>query len=297
MPSKDRRRHVRIQRQFITAISDAERGYQTEGVTENISQGGAFIKCKDYRFFRTGSQAVLILLLPPSFADRGKSVGLRGEAVIRRIDRANEGIALEFTHNFQDFEKIENPEIAGKSRYKKISYYLNSISELDFADLVRNNHLGFLLEKSWSALDDNLSFQFTTVSLDDDYSMREVKMNLSVSGTLEDRVIEVKKRKFDSAKNTITIGRGTANDIVIYNNTVSTAHAYLYAPPAGVLCYLVDCDSSNGTLLNGAVLKPFEKYKVRDCDEICFGPQIKTVYFSSIAFANFIAQLRATHCD
>lgn len=295
MTGKDRRRYVRIQREFLTAIFDAERGYQTEGVTENISQGGVFIKTKDYRFFRAGDQAVLTLFLPPSFTDRGKTVGLRGQGVIRRIDRPNEGIALEFARNFQDFETIENAQIAGKSSHKKISYYLNSISELDFADLLRSNLLGFLVEKSWSAPDDNAIFQFNTVSLDNNHAMREVKMNFSVSSVLEEMVIEVKKRKFDSAKDTITIGRGTANDIVIYNNTVSKAHAYLYAPPSGTPCYLVDCDSKNGTLLNGEVLKPFERYKVRDCDEIYFGPQIKTVYFSSIAFANFIAQLRTTY--
>jgi hypothetical protein len=295
MTGKDRRRYVRIQREFLTTIFDAERGYQAEGVTENISQGGVFIKTKDYRFFRAGYQAVLTLFLPPSFTDRGKIVGLRGQGVIRRIDRANEGIALEFARNFRDFETIENAQIAGKSSHKKISYYLNSISELDFADLLRSNLLGFLVEKSWSAPDDNAIFQFNTVSLDNNHGLREVKMNFSVSGASEVRVIEVKKRKFDSAKNTITIGRGTANDIVIYNNTVSKAHAYLYAPPSGTPCYLVDCDSKNGTLLNGEVLKPFERYKVGDCDEIYFGPQIKTVYFSSIAFANFIAQLRTTH--
>jgi len=111
---------------------------------------------------------------------------------------------------------------------------------------------------------------------------------------LESRVIEVKKGKSDKAKNTITIGRASTNDIVLYNSTISKTHAYLYIHPSRAACYLVDCDSKNGTLLNGEVLKPFERYKVVDCDEICFGPQTKIVYFSSIAFANFINQLRAT---
>jgi pSer/pThr/pTyr-binding forkhead associated (FHA) protein len=57
----------------------------------------------------------------------------------------------------------------------------------------------------------------------------------------------------------------------------------------------VDCGSKNGTLLNGKVLKPFEKYKIADCDEICFGPQTKTVYFSSVSFANFISELHTAH--
>jgi hypothetical protein len=294
MPGKERRRYVRIQREFVTEIFNAVRDYQTEGVTENVSQGGAFIKTKDWRAFQPGDRTILLLFLPPSFTDSNKSVGLRGEAITKRIDQENEGIALEFAKDFQDFEKIENPQIAGKSRYKEISFYLHSISELDFADLVRGNLLGFLVEKSRSALDDNVIFQFNTVSLDDNHAMQEAKVDFSISSALEERVMEVKKRKFDRAKNTITIGRAATNDIVIYNNMVSKAHAYLYIPPSGTPCYVVDCGSKNGTLLNGEVLTPFEQYKVIDCDEICFGPQTKTVYFSSIAFANFINQLRAT---
>ena len=294
MRGKERRRHLRIQREFITQIFDAKRDYQTEGVTENVSQGGAFVKTNDWRAFRTGDQTILLLFLPPSFTDSNKIVGLRGAAIIKRIDQKNEGIALEFAKDFQDFEKIENPQIAGKSRHKKISYYLHSISELDFADLVRGNLLGFLVEKYGSARDDNVIFQFNTLSLDNDHAMQEVKVDLSISSALEEMVMEVKKRKFDTTKNTITIGRATTNDIVICNNTVSKKHAYLYTPPSGTPCYVVDCNSKSGTLLNGEVLTPFEKYKVIDCDEICFGPQTKTVYFSSIAFANFINQLRAT---
>ena len=106
MPGKERRRYVRIQREFVTEIFNAVRDYQTEGVTENVSQGGAFIKTKDWRAFRTGDQTILILFLPPSFTDRDKSIGLRGEAIIKRIDQKNEGIALEFAKSFQDFEKI-----------------------------------------------------------------------------------------------------------------------------------------------------------------------------------------------
>jgi pSer/pThr/pTyr-binding forkhead associated (FHA) protein len=131
--------------------------------------------------------------------------------------------------------------------------------------------------------------------LDDDHAMQPVKRDFSVASLLESRVIEVKRRKSEKAKNTITIGRAATNDIVLYNSTISKAHAYLYIHPSKTVCYLVDCDSKNGTLLNGEVLKPFERYKVADCDEICFGPQTKIVYFSSIAFANFINQLRATH--
>jgi len=292
--SDERRRYVRIDRQFLTQIFTPRSEYETQGVTENISQGGAYIIVEDWRAFQTEDQTVITFLLPPSFTDRGKTIGLRGEAEVKRVDQQKEGIALEFSKDFQEFEKIDHVEIAGTSRYNKISYYLQTPSALEFADYVRANPHGFLLEKSQNVLDDKVVFQFNTVSLDDDHAMRPITRDFSVASVLESRVVEVKRRKSDKAKNTITIGRAATNDIVLYNSTISKAHAYLYIHPSRAACYLVDCDSQNGTLLNGEVLKPFERYKVVDCDEICFGPQTKIVYFSSIAFANFINQLRAT---
>jgi len=295
MTARERRKHVRIQRQFEARLFNAKVGYETEGLTENISQGGAYVKTKDWRVFQSGDRAVVTLFLPPSFTDRDKIYGLRGNAIVRRVDKQNEGVALEFSRDFQEFEKIEHSEIAVKYRYQQISYYLRSISDLEFADLIRVNRHGFLVDKSESGLDNNAVFQFSTLSLDDDHAMQVIKQDFSIANIHEARVIEVKKRKFDTAKNTVTIGRAATNDIVICDNLVSKSHAYLYLHPSGKGCYIVDCNSKNGTLLNGKVLKPFEKYNIVDCDEICFGPQTKTVYFSSISFANFISELRTAH--
>jgi pSer/pThr/pTyr-binding forkhead associated (FHA) protein len=292
--SDERRRYVRINRQFVTQIFTPRSDHEIQGVTENISQGGAYIKVEDWRAFQTGDQTVTTFFLPPSFTDRGKTIGLRGEAEVKRVDQQNEGIALEFSRHFQEFEKIDHVEIAGTFRYNKISYYLQTASALEFADFIRANPHGFLLEKPPNVLDDKVVFQFNTVSLNDDHAMQPIRRDFSVASVLESRVIEVKRKKSDKATNTITIGRASTNDIVLYNSTISKDHAYLYIHPSRAVCYLVDCDSKNGTLLNGEVLKPFERYKVVDCDEICFGPQTKIVYFSSIAFANFINQIRAT---
>jgi len=204
-------------------------------------------------------------------------------------------VALEFSRDFQEFEKVEHSEIAVEYRYKEITYYLRSISSLEFADFIRANPHGFLVEKSAGAMDNNVVFQFSTLSLDDDQAMQVIKRDFSIANIHEAAVIEVRKRKFDTAKNTVAIGRAATNDIVIYDNLVSKTHAYLYLHPSSKDCYIVDCGSKNGTLLNGKVLKPFEQYKVVDCDEICFGPQTKTVYFSSLSFANFISELRTSH--
>jgi hypothetical protein len=292
MTSRERRKHVRIQRQFEARLFNAKVRYETEGLTENISQGGVYVKTRDWRVFQSGDHAIVTLFLPPSFTDRDKIFGLRGNAIVRRVDTQNEGVALEFSRDFQEFEKVEYSKIALKQRYREISYYLRSFSDLQFADLIRVNPNGFLVDKSESGLQNNGVFQFNTLSLDDDQAMQVIKRDFSIANIHEAKVIEVKKRKFETAKNTIAIGRSATNDIVIYDNLVSKSHAYLYLPPTGEGPYIVDCDSKNGTLLNGKVLKPYEKYKIADCDEICFGPQTKAVYFSTISFANFIRELK-----
>ena len=294
MTSHERRKHVRIQRQFEARLFNAKVRHETEGLTENISQGGVYIKTRDWRSFQTGDQTTVTLLLPPSFTDKDKIFGLRGDAIVRRVDKRNEGVALEFSRDLQEFEKIEHAEIGAAYRYKEISFYLRGISDLKFADIIRANPYGFLVEKAASA-SNNAVFQFNTLSLDEDHAMRVIKRDFSIANIHEAKVIEVRKRKFDTAKNTVAIGRDATNDIVIYDNLVSKTHAYLYLHPSSKSCYIVDCGSKNGTLLNGKALKPFEQFKVVDCDEICFGPRKKTVYFSSISFASFINQLKASY--
>jgi hypothetical protein len=295
MTSRERRKHVRIQRQFEARLFNAKVKCETEGLTENISQGGVYVKTRDWRSFQTGDQAIVTLFLPPNFTDREKMFGLRGNAIVRRVDNKKEGVALEFASELQEFEKVEHSEIAAKFRYKEISYYLRSLSDLEFADLIRANPHGFLVEKSAADRTSNAVFQFNTLSLDEDQAMRVIKRDFSMASIHNAKVIEVRKKKFDTAINTVAIGRAATNDIVIYDNLVSKTHAYLYLHPSSQGCYIVDCGSKNGTLLNGKVLKPFKQYKVADCDEICFGPQTKTVYFSSISFANFISELKDAH--
>lgn len=295
MRGRERRKYVRIKRQFVTEILNSKGKYETEGVTENVSLGGALIKTKDWRTFRVGDHAVVTFFLPPTFTEREETLGLRGDAIIRRIDQKNEGIALEFVKNFRQFQRIEKLLSTDKLKYKKISYYLSAISKLEFSEFIELNPHGFLLEKPQSVLDSDAIFQVKTVSLEDDYTIQQLKQGASDAAALDARVIEVKKRRIDSAANTITIGRAAFNDIVVYNNMVSKSHAYLYTHPSGAACYIVDCGSKNGTLINGQPLTPYEKYQLVDGDEVCFGPQTRIVYFSSTAFANFLKGLKAAY--
>jgi len=291
MSFRERRKYVRVNRQFTTLLSSTAGKHETIGTTENISQGGVYIKTRNWRTFRAGDQTTVTLFLPPSFTDKEKTLGLRGNA-IRRVDFLNEAIALEFNKKLQYFEKLIDVEIAGQFRYRTVSHFLHCISESEFVDYLRCKPHGFLVHTSAEVLRNKDVFQFSTLSLDDDYAMQEVKRDMSIDSVREARVIEVEKRTSDRATNTITIGRASTNDIVFQDVLVSKTHAYLYMHASDKKCYLVDCDSKNGTLLNGKTLGAYEKNKIVNGDEICFGPQTKTIYFSTIGFADFINQFK-----
>jgi hypothetical protein len=295
MTGRERRKHARIKRHFVTEIFSAKAKYEAEGITENVSQGGALIKTRDWRAFQAGDKTVVTFFLPPSFTDTDKTIGLRGQAVIKRIDQEIEGIAIQFTKEFRQFKKIEKLELADKLKYQEISHYLSIISAIGLSDFVKANPNGFLVEKFRHAVDNNSTFQFNTATLGKEYTLKQIARDDQDTSALEARVIEVKKSKLDSAANTITVGRSAANDIVLFNTMVSKSHAYLYVHPSGTACYLVDCGSKNGTLLNGKVLKPYERHQLLDGDEVFFGPQTSMVYFSSRAFGDFLDRLEAIY--
>ena len=68
---------------------------------------------------------------------------------------------------------------------------------------------------------------------------------------------------------TMTIGRAAENDIVLAAATVSRQHAMLFPDDVGML--LVDLESTNGTLLNGVLVRPDEPVRLADGDVIQLG--------------------------
>ena len=72
-----------------------------------------------------------------------------------------------------------------------------------------------------------------------------------------------------AVRDTATIGRDHANDIVLESNTVSRSHAVLVRDAAGTL--LLDLESANGTLVNGVPAQPDEPVRLNDGDMIQFG--------------------------
>ena len=77
-----------------------------EGVAENLSQGGAFLKTTNWSNFEIDDKAVVAFFLPPSFTGINETIRLEGIAEIARIDQENDGIGVRFTKDFRHFEWI-----------------------------------------------------------------------------------------------------------------------------------------------------------------------------------------------
>ena len=72
-----------------------------------------------------------------------------------------------------------------------------------------------------------------------------------------------------AVNDTATIGRDNDNDIVLRSITVSRCHAMLLRDADQLL--LLDLESTNGTLVNGAAARPDAPIRLADGDSIQFG--------------------------
>ena len=292
MATSSKRKNVRITQYFRAKLSKAGSSDSIEGNTENVSQGGAFIRTKDWHSFKPNDKTTITVFLPPLFTGQDGTIGLQGSGIISRIDEENEGVAVEFLENFKQFERIEEMEIPGKIKYKNLAHYLSSISGLPSTAFAKTYPDGFLVEKSQKSLDKEVIFQFSTKSFEDPEVLEAQKHGVTFGDVLEARVIEIRERKESNTPSQISIGRAAQNDIILYNKLVSKSHAYLEVPETGGNCSIVDVGSKNGTLLNGDEIAPNKTYPLADGDEISFGPETTVVYFSSRTFHDFLTQLK-----
>ena len=72
----------------------------------NLSQDGAFIKTDGWHFFEHNDLTDLIFFLPADFTGRDNPMGLQGSAIVRRVDRLREEIAVELTEVIRKFIQI-----------------------------------------------------------------------------------------------------------------------------------------------------------------------------------------------
>jgi hypothetical protein len=105
----DQRRCPRVRRNFqvtlrkrVPGIPDGLLG----GNTLDLSQSGAFIKTENYHFFEPNDLMELTISLPPDFTGMDAPIGLQGSAIVRKVDRLREGIAVEFIDGLKQFRPI-----------------------------------------------------------------------------------------------------------------------------------------------------------------------------------------------
>ena len=102
----DRRKYPRLIKTFQVQLIKEGLEHYFQGISTNLSPGGAFIKIDNWRTFHVNDHAVVSLLLPPEFTGQEKILRLQGRAIIVRVDHINKGIAVEFTTNLQQFKPV-----------------------------------------------------------------------------------------------------------------------------------------------------------------------------------------------
>ncbi|MGD8705057.1 MAG: PilZ domain-containing protein [Syntrophobacterales bacterium] len=111
MEISEHRKNIRVRRKFPVRLFIEESNFFIEGISTNLSQGGAFIKSKNQHSCQAGALAFLTFFLPPDFTGQNETIGLQGDAVITRIDQENKGIAVEFVKALRGFERIDLPDL------------------------------------------------------------------------------------------------------------------------------------------------------------------------------------------
>lgn len=116
METFDHWKNRRIRRNFpVKVLMKGTDNLSIEGMTVNLSQGGAFIKVNKRLSFQALAPAVLTFFLPPDFTGQDKTIMLQGDVVITGVDEEKKGMEVEFIKTFREFERIDRRDLHEKS--------------------------------------------------------------------------------------------------------------------------------------------------------------------------------------
>ena len=104
MDTFERRKYTRTLNNFRAKIRLPHTSEEIDGVTQNLSQGGAFIESPSWLAFQQNQPAEMILFLPPEFTGQRDTLTLTGPAVIKRIVKQQKGVAVEFLRELKTFQ-------------------------------------------------------------------------------------------------------------------------------------------------------------------------------------------------
>ena len=290
METRERRRSTRLHRQFVVHLRSLT-GSEAEGESEDVSQVGAFVKTDRWIGFKTRDEVVITFCLPPDFTGQDKPIGLRGDAVVTRIDRGRQGVGVEFARSFRQFEQVSLPDVPGSMGEGTVASCLSAFAELPVSEFLARYPHGFLVEYSRRAFDKDVILQLDTQhGTNTDLLAQDETPKKDV---FQARVLALKKSNLATEPDKVIIGRSPTSDLVFQNKLVSRQHAYFSLPTAGEKSVLVDTESTNGTFVNTKKLRPYEEHPLAEGDEILFGHEVRVVYFSSEAFHRFLRQVSA----
>ena len=106
---EEKRQHVRLLRQFQVIISLPRLSTEVSGETENLSRVGTLVSLPAYSSFNPGDTVSIQLFLPPEMTGQRDTLLLIGPAVVKRIDRESQSIALQFSRELRTFEVSRPP--------------------------------------------------------------------------------------------------------------------------------------------------------------------------------------------
>ena len=115
MEAPDRRKYPRLRQSFRVELLKRGSPHSLDGTSVDVSQGGAFIKTNQWRALKVKDYAIIAFSLPPDYTGQEKTIRLRGEAVITRIDQKNKGIGVQFTRKFRNFEPVPLANAVGQT--------------------------------------------------------------------------------------------------------------------------------------------------------------------------------------
>ena len=103
---RESRKYLRLDRSFEVNLHKVGVHASFKGFTENISQGGAFIRTKDWGVFQKNDQALVTFYLPPDFTGQQVDIRLLGTACVIRIDEESEGLGVKFNKRLRQFDRV-----------------------------------------------------------------------------------------------------------------------------------------------------------------------------------------------
>jgi hypothetical protein len=112
--------------------------------------------------------------------------------------------------------------------------------------------------------------------------------DLMLLGTLAGRVFPLRKGR-DAPAGPIVVGRTSDSDVAIPEYSISKQHCYIALVNNELR--LIDCGSTNGTMVNGQALVPKKPYRLVGGESITLG-RFSLVFYRPQGFVAYLDSLR-----